>query len=1179
MSGETIYVGDPVDVITGNQFDLALDFRIAWSFPFQWQRLYSAVRCRESLALGWGHTHSYDHRLSYNIDGLLYVDPRGNRYQFRIPRLNAPVSEAPGGMLWQVRPNIYRVQTQRQPQCDFQFVAVEQPARLVRVYLGRAFHALNYGPDGAWTSLTYANEPPVRIESSGGRLEALTLIGLPGGGERALWRGEYDAGGDLIAVTDVRGIQRFEYDSAHRMIRHVDRLGYAFLFTYDKGGRCVRSSGGDGVQDVRLSFRPSEKRSLVTRADGGEWQYLYDNDRINGVLDPYGGITRIVYGDDGSLVEEIGPSGEPLRSVADPESGVIEPAFGPPTWPTLPLGDPWFESLAAEAGVSDTLGWDGFGTAIRRASITLPSHDANRRWPVRLPAGVVQSLTFTGSPPYRADPSPSGGWISPASKKPMLRPAPAGIVHHDSFGNRVSHQLPDGKHCRWRYDANGNVIRYVDYERSEWRSEYASWNHCVAEIDPLGYRTAFEYNRLEKLVAISDPGGTRTEHAYDLKDRLIERTRDGRKRDRFDYDLSDRLVQVRRGGGEARVGFEYGPHGRPVLVAPEGQPVREYEYDHRGRLLAVTAAGKPTLAFAYDRFGALATDLQHGQGVKRRFAALRLIETVVLDCFSTRYQRSDDQVAITDPTGRRHIVRRLDRGVFLLERSNGVQEVSQYDWSGRCLSRSRFRGTESFTIWCRTWRYSGVGALLEATNSHDESTLTYQYDPAHRLTGANGPRGSMGRFRMDEAGNIRGAPGLHHATLDGNRLVAANGGAISHDERGNIVEDRSNPRLMRYVYDEEDRLILCDAGGERISFTYDALGRRLTKTTAAGDTRFVWEGERLAAEISPSKECRVYVYADENAMTPFLFIDYDDEASDPASGRLRHVFTDQASCPVLVEDEETRVLWRASIAPYGAAEVWGRSQLMLNLRWPGHYHDIETGLHYNRHRYYSPALYRYIQPDLRDVAGGVNVYAYSSRPLDTVDVNGLAPCPKKPMIPGENVPDRLKQQADELADAMRAALEQAVENGTMHPLDAAGVTLAAMVVLRNGEYEVVVTGNVNPASLPPEVYDPQTGPRVVGFDDDRPPRVGPNDDDWRFPRQRPDGTFEPTTHLHAEQRGMRAVDCDDSAQGVGYIAPTRPCCPGCNSAIQTPMDQGGWGGTGSNISNLGRSRAPWTTSG
>ena len=53
-----------------------------------------------------------------------------------------------------------------------------------------------------------------------------------------------------------------------------------------------------------------------------------------------------------------------------------------------------------------------------------------------------------------------------------------------------------------------------------------------------------------------------------------------------------------------------------------------------------------------------------------------------------------------------------------------------------------------------------------------------------------------------------------------------------------------------------------------------------------------------------------------------------------------------------------------------AAGVWGGP----TIRFPGQYYDAETGLHYNRFRYYDPSIGRYISADPIGQAGGVNVY-------------------------------------------------------------------------------------------------------------------------------------------------------------------------------------------------------------
>ena len=65
--------------------------------------------------------------------------------------------------------------------------------------------------------------------------------------------------------------------------------------------------------------------------------------------------------------------------------------------------------------------------------------------------------------------------------------------------------------------------------------------------------------------------------------------------------------------------------------------------------------------------------------------------------------------------------------------------------------------------------------------------------------------------------------------------------------------------------------------------------------------------------------------------------------------------------------------------------------LTNNLRFPGQYHDDETGLHYNWHRYYDPDIGRYLRVDPIGLDGGMNLYAYAgNNPVNWVDPFGLA---------------------------------------------------------------------------------------------------------------------------------------------------------------------------------------------
>jgi RHS repeat-associated protein len=79
----------------------------------------------------------------------------------------------------------------------------------------------------------------------------------------------------------------------------------------------------------------------------------------------------------------------------------------------------------------------------------------------------------------------------------------------------------------------------------------------------------------------------------------------------------------------------------------------------------------------------------------------------------------------------------------------------------------------------------------------------------------------------------------------------------------------------------------------------------------------------------------------------------------------------------------------------------GRS-FVYNLRFPGQYYDVETGLNYNYFRDYDPAVGRYVESDPIGLRGGsYSTYAYTNgNPINAIDPLGLAPPARTAPSPG-----------------------------------------------------------------------------------------------------------------------------------------------------------------------------------
>src|SRR5262249_30673271 len=88
---------------------------------------------------------------------------------------------------------------------------------------------------------------------------------------------------------------------------------------------------------------------------------------------------------------------------------------------------------------------------------------------------------------------------------------------------------------------------------------------------------------------------------------------------------------------------------------------------------------------------------------------------------------------------------------------------------------------------------------------------------------------------------------------------------------------------------------------------------------------------------------------------------------------------------------------RGNIACEVQRDAWGRTDVApvgktkTAIRFQGQYEDEETGLCYNRFRYYDPDTGRFISGDPLGLLGGSNSYIYGINPIGWVDPYGLLP--------------------------------------------------------------------------------------------------------------------------------------------------------------------------------------------
>ncbi|WP_230410281.1 RHS repeat-associated core domain-containing protein [Methylomonas sp. Kb3] len=167
-------------------------------------------------------------------------------------------------------------------------------------------------------------------------------------------------------------------------------------------------------------------------------------------------------------------------------------------------------------------------------------------------------------------------------------------------------------------------------------------------------------------------------------------------------------------------------------------------------------------------------------------------------------------------------------------------------------------------------------------------------------------------------------------------------------------------------------------------YRYDALGRRIAKHTAQGETRFQYDGPRLLAETD-SQRSRTYLF-EPGSFRPLVLHEQDHTQ---AGGAVYHYHLDHLGTPRELTDTDGRIVWSARYRAYGNLALADVEEIDNPLRFQGQYYDAETGLHYNLNRYYDPNAGRFIHQDSIGLRGGDNLYRYLENPLNWVDPLGL----------------------------------------------------------------------------------------------------------------------------------------------------------------------------------------------
>ncbi|MDR8364395.1 RHS repeat-associated core domain-containing protein [Pseudomonas sp. JL3] len=1027
--------GCPVSMVTGEELLTLTDGSLDGILPFDFTRLYRTSAAEIDCGLGWGWSHSLAQRLELDDEQVVWVDHENRRTTFPLPSVERPaihnslsraaiyLGDEPDELILAQAGDDTRFYHFHNGRLTAISDAYNNRLRITRDRQERIQRLDN----GAGRSLLLCYERRHLIAVEYQSFHSCDVLGEAWRTEQTLVFYRYDARQRLIEATNAAGeSERYDYDDQHVILQRQLVGGASFFWEWERSGkaaRCVRhwasfaqmearyawdDQGSVTVQNIDGSeevYVHDDQARLVRRVelDGGEQLKAYDDQgRLIAEQDPLGAVTEYRYDEVGRLVALIPPQDEP--TAYEYRNGFLHARYRGKTV--------WKYQRNVQGDVTEATDPDG--------QVTHYHYDAQGRLlSIRYPDTSRHVFVWNALGQLLEETLPDGGqrrFSYDALGRQTTRQDEHGALTQyqwDAVGRLVQTTLPTGATRTFSYNAYGKITAERDELGRITRYEYADDLHLVSRrINPDGTQLRYRYDNAQlRLTEIENESGEKYRLDYTPAGLIRQETGFDDRRTAYSYDLNGHLQEKTEFGDDDSqliTGYQRDSAGRLLVkTLPDGVKVK-YRYDSLGRLVRVDDGYDHPLEFEYDAQDRLITEHQSWGTLRYRYDAcgrlnhLRLPDNSKLDY----HHAKGGVLTAIDLNGTR-----LTTHQFAFGREQNRQQgllLSEYAYDEQGRLKAHAVSQLQHPLYRRDYAYSANGNLDHIADTR-HGQRSYQYDALDRLIRVRHSRDQPPEsFAHDPAGNLlmQDHPGV--AKVLGNRLLMQGDRHYDYDAFGNLIRERrgtAQKLVTEYHYDCQHRLIGATLpNGSQATYRYDAFGRRISKSVDGKTTEFFWQGDHLVAEHSQDHH-RSYIY-EPGTFRPLAMLD----GKGPRQACPFYYQLDHLGTPQELTDYSGDIIWAARYTAYGRLTRLNRDThqvLDQPLRFQGQYFDAETGLHYNRHRYYNPEVGRYLTPDPSKLAGGLNQCQYTRNPTGWVDPLGLSDCPggdgcKKPSFGDED---------------------------------------------------------------------------------------------------------------------------------------------------------------------------------
>ncbi|HHU0752107.1 TPA: RHS repeat-associated core domain-containing protein, partial [Escherichia coli] len=746
--------------------------------------------------------------------------------------------------------------------------------------------------------------------------------------------------------------------------------------------------------------------SRYTAADGAEWQYCYDErGLLSNITDPAGQTWTQQCDERGLPVSLVSPQGEETRLAYTPQ-GLLSGIF---RQDERRLGIEYDHHNRPET-LTDVMG--------REHHTEYSGHDL----PVKMRGPGGQSVRLR--------------WQQ----------------HHKLSGLERTGTGAEG----FRYDRHGNLLAWTDGNGVVWTMEYGPFDLPVARTDGEGHRWQYRYDKdTLQLTEVINPQGESYRYILDNCGRVTEERDWGGVVWRYRYD-ADGLCTARVNGLEETILYSRDAAGRLAeVISPEGKT--QYAYDKSGRLTGIFSPDGTSQRTGYDERGRVNVTTQGRRAIEYHHPDEHTVIRCILppederdrhpgeSLLKTTYRYNaageltevilpgDETLTFSRDEAGREVLRHSNRGFACEQGWNAAGQLTSQR-AGLFPAEATWGGLLPSLV--REYRYDSAGNMSAVTSREDygrETRREYRLDRNGQVTAVTASGTGLGygegdeSYGYDSCGYLKAqSAGRHRISVDtdmyqrGHRLKQTGNTDYSYDAAGRMVSrtrhrDGYRPETERFRWDSRDQLTgYCSAQGEQWEYRHDASGRRTEKRCDRKKIRFtyLWDGDSIA-EMREYRDDKLYSVRHlvfngfELLSQQFSRVRQPHPSVAPQwVTRTNHAVSDLTGRPLVLFNSEGKTVWRP-----GQTSLWGlalslpadtgypdpRGELDPEadpgLLYAGQWQDAESGLCYNRFRYYEPETGMYLVSDPLGLLGGEQTYRYVPNPLGYVDPLGLAICP------------------------------------------------------------------------------------------------------------------------------------------------------------------------------------------